>query len=94
MNCCLNPKRTVVLTPHLTHHGKEVCETCGHFFGWAKKPETVAREAQNAERIVAARKLNLSPWEKEFIGSLNEAGPKLSPKQQAALDRLAAKYSL
>lgn len=92
--CCLRQEVVTVLTPELQHHGKSVCANCGKFFGWVKKPETVAREGQNAQRIVAAGKLNLTPWEKAFIGSLSEGGPKLSPKQQASLDKLAAKYSL
>lgn len=91
---CPHAERTVILTPELKHHGRIECANCGHFFGWAKKPATVAREQENSRLIVAARKLSLTGWEKEFVGSLNENGAKLSPKQQAALDKLAAKHSL
>lgn len=90
---CQHTQTEIVLTPELTHHGKIVCVACRKFLGWAKKPETIAREQRNAEAIVKLRNSErLSAWEREFIASLDGQGPKISPRQQEALDRMIAKH--
>lgn len=91
---CPHTRKTIVLTPELKHHGKEICTTCRSFLVWIKKPVNVERDERNVRWLAALQKLQLSAWEKDFIGSLSESGPKFSPKQQAVLDKLAAKYSL
>ncbi len=91
---CTHDQRTLILTPEGPHHGKELCANpdCRKFLGWAPKPETVARQAENGRRIVALRKLKLPIFEAQFVASLDGQGPKLSPKQQNFLDSLWNRY--
>lgn len=49
---CECTDRRVTLTPHLPHHGKEVCDNCGRFIRWLPKPD-----ADKAARPSAHRKL-------------------------------------
>ena len=88
MKCEHMPEQIkLVLTPTLIHYGKWVCE-CGAFIGWQPKPATVERIALNERKLEHARNGNgLTDWEKKFVASLDAA--KLSPKQQAILDRIA-----
>lgn len=82
-------------TPELPHHGKETCSVCNRFIRWVPKPENVERQRQNGERIVALRnREDLTSWERGFVSTLDGQGPKVSPKQQAILDKLAAKYEI
>lgn len=86
---CEHTNTTFTPTPSGPHHGKTVCDDCGKFLRWEKKPETVERETQTAARIVALRdNPNLNEWEKGFIKSLDESGPKFSPRQLEILDRV------
>lgn len=92
MNCNHEVTRTIP-TPDLPHHGKIICSLCGKFMGWAKKPATIEREQRNAAAIVRLRfDKRLTEWEKEFIASIEGQGPKLSPKQQETLEKIAANY--
>lgn len=80
-------------TPDLPHHGKETCAVCSKFLRWVPKPETEVRQRRNAANVVRLRgDERLTEWERGFIGTLDGHGPKMSPKQQAILDKLATKY--
>lgn len=90
---CPHTHTRIILTPHLAHYGKIVCDLCEAFLGWAKKPETIAREARNAATLVRLRDdERLTAWERKFVSDLEQKGPKFSPDQQACLEKIAAKY--
>lgn len=87
---CEHRNTELILTPELKHHGKEVCRDCGRFVRWVAKPETNARHAANAQKLVALRNCDrLTEWECSFVESLEGQGPKFSPKQQDTLDKIA-----
>lgn len=90
MNCGHNNEQ-FQLTPELTHYGKVLCGTCGRFVRWEKKPETVAKLAENADKLEFLRKQKLTDWESGFVLSLEKQG-RPSPKQQAKLDEVADRY--
>ena len=73
------------------HHAKETCDDCGAFLGSASKLENLERASFNLFKL---SKLAMHPgrsdWERRFIKSL-QVQKNLSPKQQAVLERLAAK---
>lgn len=89
---CPHTETDVVPTPELIHHGKTVCRACGKFLGWVKKPETLVREKQNAERLKALDGKPLTQWERGFVLSLTKQGSHFSPNQQKILDEMAGKY--
>lgn len=91
---CEHSEQDLVLTPELLHYGKNVCRQCGRFMGWAKKPETVTREARNAVILAALKEKPLTEWEKQFVLSLEKQGRHFSPKQQDILVRLADEYAI
>jgi hypothetical protein len=74
------------------HFAKEICTDCGRVLRWIPKPQTIARQQFNALRLVKlAMHSGLSPWERAFIDNISKRR-KLSPKQQALLDRLVRQY--
>jgi len=90
---CQHDQPIFTPTPELSHYGKETCAVCVRFIRWVPKPETAARNTRNSAAIVLLRSdTRLSEWEREFIGSLDESGPKFSPKQLAILDKLIARF--
>ena len=89
---CEHYETEFVPTPELTHHGKFLCKTCGKFLGWAKKPETITREKVNAATVGRLKSASLTEWEKGFLLSIEKQGMRLSPKQQATLDKIAEQH--
>lgn len=89
---CEHLKRKTVLTPHLPHYGKDVCEDCNQFLGWLKKPETIERDKELEKKISelkdAEDDLLLSDWESNFIESVGNQFPDLSPKQREIIKRI------
>lgn len=80
-------------TPELTHFGKETCQQCGKFLRWVPKPQNIEKQKTNADAVVKLRNDDrLSAWERGFVATLDTQGPKVSPKQQAILDKLIAKF--
>lgn len=49
---CGSQQRQIILTPDLPHYGKILCD-CGHFLGWAPKPdsEKVRRPAKHRNLV-------------------------------------------
>ena len=77
----------LTLTPHLIHYGRFDCGQCGAFLGWCPKPATVERIALNEKKLAHCKNGNgLIAWEVQFAAKLDPA--KLSPKQQACLDKI------
>jgi len=70
------------------HHAKIVCAACGKYMGWQPKPETVVRRIETERKIAAVGSKLLSSWEKAFIESIKKLDGKLSPRQQATLDKI------
>lgn len=85
---CQHFNSRVTPTPELSHHAREDCLDCGKFLRWLPKPETIQRQADNAEKIVRLRSANLPKWEAGFMLSLEKQGRHFSPKQQATLDKI------
>jgi hypothetical protein len=74
------------------HFAKEICTDCGRVLRWIPKPTTLARQRFNALRLVKlTMHSGLSPWERAFVDDISKR-QKLSPKQQALLDRLVRQY--
>lgn len=72
------------------HYAKEVCEDCGAFIRFVPRAGTVETQKLHAARIARLAMCDsLSGWEREFLESI-ASRPKLSPKQQACLDKLYA----
>jgi hypothetical protein len=72
------------------HHGKEICTDCGHLLRWITKPANVERQHTNAFRIAKlSMSGSLTSWERGFVKSVSQQR-KLSPRQQACLDKLYA----
>jgi len=87
MDCQHEPQ--LVLTPELTHYGKNQCRICGKFIGWVPKPETIALAKLNMEKIAELKKDKLSEWEQGFLLSIEKQGGRhLSPKQQEILNQM------
>ena len=78
--------------PGTPHYSREVCLQCGAFLRWLPSPKTIERQKLNAFKLT---KLSMHPdlndWERDFLKSIS-AQKHLSPKQQAVLDKLVAKY--
>ncbi len=88
-----NKVRRRMLPSESPHFAKEVCSDCGKLLRWVEKPETVDRQRLNSFRVAKLSMCDsLSGWEREFLKSI-AARPKLSPKQQACLDRIYSKRS-
>jgi hypothetical protein len=92
--CAHNQTTTELLPQGSKHYAKLRCANCGEHLRFLPKPENVERRKLNAYRLA---KLQMAPglnqWERQFIDSLVKLGNnKLSPKQQAAFDRLCLTY--
>lgn len=92
MNHCEHINADLVLTPEVMHYGKYLCRDCRKFLGWAKHPDTIAREKRNQEVVARLEMIPMSGWEKGFVESIKKQLPKLSPKQQAKLDEMVIRY--
>jgi hypothetical protein len=74
------------------HYAKEVCCDCGGVLRWLPKPATVTRNRLNGYRIARLAMCDrLTHWERNFIRGLPPR-TKLSPRQQAIIDRLVETY--
>jgi hypothetical protein len=76
------------------HYAKLKCATCGAFLKFQPRPENIERRKLNGFRLAKLQMCNgLNSWERGFVDSLAKLGSnKLSPKQQAAFDRLCLTY--
>jgi len=88
--CEHSDTRVEILAPGSVHFGKEICRNCDRVLRFLPKPQTLERQSTNAFRLA---KLAMSPaltsWERGFVKSVSQQR-KLSPRQQACLDKLYA----
>ena len=62
------------------------CADCGAFLKFLARPENIERRKLVGLQLAKlVEHTGLSPWERQFIGSLAKQGTKLSPKQQELL---------
>lgn len=74
------------------HYAVERCCSCGAFLGWKAKPQNVERRKLNAFRLARLSMLDcLAEWERNFVRDVSKRR-KLSPKQEAIMERLASQY--
>ena len=74
------------------HHAAVRCAACGAFVRWLEKPETAERRRLNGFKLAKlAMCSELSAWEQNFVRSVSRQ-QKLSPKQEALVERLYAQY--
>ena len=73
------------------HYAKLRCGSCGRCVRFLEKPATTERRRFNGYRIAKLLSMIdlLDAWERRFITSI-ATQTKLSPRQQAKLDELAA----
>jgi len=92
--CEHSDTRIEILPPGSIHFGKEICCNCDRVLRWLPKPQTVERRSMNAFRITKLLMSDgLTTWQRAFIESVTSLA-KLSPKQQACLDRIYAEHHL
>ena len=91
--CCEHCSTRIELCPRGdVHYGKEICTDCDRVLRWVPRPENVARQQVNSLRLSKlARCECLTAWEAGFVRSVLQLA-RLSPRQQAVLERLAATY--
>jgi hypothetical protein len=92
---CTHTSTTTELLPQTSrHYAKLKCVACGAFLKFLPRPENVERRKLNGFRLTRLQMHpGLKPWEREFIDSLaNQGSHKLTPKQQAAFNRLCLTY--
>ena len=84
--------RVAIEPPGSLHFAREVCLNCDRVLRWLPKPRTIERRRLHAFTLTKLAMNNLlSPWERSFVQSLL-GHRKLSPKQEAILERLAKQY--
>jgi hypothetical protein len=90
--CDHDQTRIAMEPPGSVHFAREICSNCDRVLRWLPKPATIEHRRFNALRI-ARLSMNqaLSDWERRFVKSIAQQR-KLSPRQQAVLDKLAATY--
>lgn len=90
LQCSHSATKTELDPPGSEHYGQLRCAECGAFLRFVPKPKNVERRQLNCYRLAKLQMCpGLNPWEREFINSLAKQGStKLTPKQQAAFDRL------
>jgi hypothetical protein len=74
------------------HYAAECCTDCGRHLRWLLRPENVERQKLNGFRLAKLAVCDrLTSWERNFIRDVSQR-KKLSPRQQAIVDDLAAAY--
>jgi hypothetical protein len=90
--CTHSATRTERLPDCHRHYARLTCAICGRFLRWLPRPETVQRQRLNAFRLARlAMHPGLSDWERRFVGDISKLA-KLSPRQQAVVERLCREY--
>jgi Fe2+ or Zn2+ uptake regulation protein len=94
LQCAHTATTTELLPQESRHHAKLKCADCGAFLKFLPRPENVERRKLNGFRLAKLQMCDrLNSWEREFIEVLAKQGScKLTPKQQAVLDRLCLTY--
>jgi hypothetical protein len=90
LRCAHSVTKTELDPPGSEHFGRLRCAECGAFLRFVPKPKNVERRQLNCYRLAGLQMCpGLDSWEREFIDNLAKQGStKLTPKQQAAFDRL------
>ena len=90
--CRHGTTRAALMPQGHKHYAMETCAICGRFIRWSSKPATIERRALNAFRLTRlAMRPDLSDWERRFVGDVSKLA-KLSPRQQALVERLCREY--
>jgi len=88
--CSHEETRIAIEPPGSVHFAREVCRNCDRVLRFVPKPATVERQHTNAFRIAKLSMFgSLTSWERGFVKSVSQQR-KLSPRQQACLDKLYA----
>jgi hypothetical protein len=91
-HCEHTDTRIAIEPPGSVHFAREVCCNCDRVLRFVPKPQTVERRRFNALRLVKlAMHSGLSDWEQNFLRDISQR-KKVSPRQQALLDRLCRQY--
>jgi hypothetical protein len=91
--CEHSDTRVEILPPGSVHFGKEICRNCDRVLRFLPKPRNTERQQFNSYRIAKlAMAAGLNDWERGFIKSIASV-KKLSPRQQAVLDRICSERS-
>ena len=92
--CAHNRTTTELLPQGSKHYAKLRCAICGEHLRFLPKPENLERRKLNAYRLAKLQTApGLNQWERQFVDGLSKLNSnKLSPKQQAAFDRLCLTY--
>ena len=90
LKCAHSVTKTELNPPGSEHFGTLRCAECGAFLRFVPKPKNVERRQLNAYRLTKLQMCSgLNDWERQFIDSLAKQGNnKLTPKQEAVLERL------
>src|SRR2546429_1342119 len=89
---CVHSKTRMELLPQGPHYSRVICEDCGKQLCFRPKPENIERRRRNALNIqTLLNDKRLENWETEFCQGITQ-NPRLSPRQQALLDRLVDQY--
>jgi hypothetical protein len=74
------------------HYAQLKCASCGRHIRWLPQPENVERKRLNDFRLAKLAKCDrLTSWERHFVRDVSQR-KKVSPRQQAIVDDLAATY--
>jgi hypothetical protein len=89
-------KHTATVIPRMpeghTHYVQLKCASCGLHIRWLPKPETIERRRLNGFKLAKLAMCDrLTSWEWHFVRDLQHR-KKLSPRQQAVIDKLAVAY--
>ena len=90
LQCAHSVTKTELNPPGSEHFGRLKCAECGAFLRFVPKPKNVERRQLNSYRLAKLQMCSgLNDCERQFIDSLAKQGNnKLTPKQQAVLERL------
>lgn len=85
---CLSTNLVERLRPDTPHYAEIICCECGRHQKWLGNLEKQQQQRERIERLWFLRN-RLNDWDKGFLDNIRQA-KKLSPKQQAQLDRIEA----
>jgi hypothetical protein len=91
--CAHTSTTTKLLPKESRHHARLECSDCGAFLKFVPRPENVEKRKLNRFRLAKLQMCSgLNPWEQDFVNSIASQDNKLSPRQQAMLDRICATH--
>ena len=91
-DCTHSQTHVELMPPGHMHFARVVCVGCGKQLYWKASPGNAERRRENAIKLqTLLGNSRLSDWERGYCQGLQH-NPRLSHKQQALLNELAAKY--